>query len=103
MMELITAEELEAFRKMQRLYLRRGRRAFSEEEFAAYRRAMGRVREFIRMLDSEAADEEADVVYWYYYKSYTAEAVGMHIFFSERKVRRIRRRVLDALRRARTR
>lgn len=99
MTELITAEELESFRKMRRLYLRCGRRAFGEEEFAAYRRAMDRVRDYIRTLDGE----EADVVYWYYYKSYTAEAVGMHIYFSERKVRRIRRRVLDALRRARTR
>ena len=54
------------------------------------------MRAYCRSLDGE----EADVIYWYYLQSYTAEAVGMRIYCSEAKVRRIRRRLLHALRRA---
>lgn len=89
----MTKTLIEEFRRMRRRKLRYGRRAFSPDEWERYNRIDAAVHAWHITLDKP----EREIVYWYYIKAYGCEAVGFHAHYSERQVRRIRRRILAAL------
>lgn len=84
---------IEKFRRMRKIKLRFGRRAFSPEEWAEYLRLDAEIRAWHDTLDKP----EREIAYWYYIRAYGCEAVGFRAHYSERQVRRIRRRLLASL------
>lgn len=89
----MTKSELEEYRRMRKIYNRSGRRGFSEEVFPRFRAQTEEVRAWVHTLRGA----EFCIAYWYYYKGLSSEAVSLHVCYSERQVRRIRRRIMEEL------
>lgn len=86
-------ERLRRFRVMRRRYLRKGRRTFRGAEWKLYLAELDAVKFWISGLH----DPMYDVAYYYWIRVLPDFAIAQRIFYSERQVRRIRRRIIAAL------